>query len=277
MLSMSAIRLLLAPAFVAASLIVAPSAASADGVDPSTVRATQLDEPFHYATGDHLTGTREVPTTRRYGYGRPVFLVGDSMAGQLADGLRRSTAGQHRALLPRTKSGGIFRLPAADSPSGRWSARVRSQIRAEARDGRRPIVVLAGRGLGTSTQIRSTVWRLRADGATVHLVTASPLPVDVASLPSCVVASSSPTTRCHFRLTDADAGRTATLAAARQASPRVTVLDLKPVAARGSGPTYSPIHTVTDGPVQVYRGVSNHLTATWSREVLAGRLAALTR
>lgn len=162
-------------------------------------------------------------------------------------------------------------------PSGRWSARVRSQIRAEARDGRRPIVVLAGRGLGTSTHIRSTVWRLRADGATVHLVTASPLPADVATLPSCVVASSSPTTRCRFRLTDADAGRTATLTAARQANPRISVLDLTPLAARGSGPTYSPVHTGTDGPVQIYRGVSNHLTATWSREVLAGRLATLTR
>ncbi|MCM3555638.1 hypothetical protein M3697_11040 [Janibacter melonis] len=275
---MSATRLLIAPALIAASLlVVSPSAASADDFDPSTVRAAQLDEPFHYATGDHLTGSREVPTTRRYGSGRPVFLVGDSMAGQLADGLRRSTAGQHRALLPRTKSGGTFRLPAGDSPSGRWSARVRNQIRAEARDGRRPIVVLAGRGLGTSTQIRSTVWRLRADGATVHLVTASPLPAEAAALPSCVVASSSPMTRCRFRLTDADAGRSATLTAARQASPRISVLDLTPLAARGSGPTYSPVHTGTDGPVQIYRGVSNHLTATWSREVLAGRLATLTR
>ncbi|WP_252975580.1 hypothetical protein [Janibacter melonis] len=240
------------------------------------MRATQLDEPFHYATGDHLTGSREVPTTRRYGYGRPVFLVGDSMAGQLADGLRRSTAGQHRALLPaRSRAGSSDCRQAtplrAGGPPG---SAARSEPRRATADGRSS----CSPGEGSAQAPRSD----RPCGGCEPTAPRSTSSRRRRSrrrrvAPSCVVASSSPTTRCRVRLTDADAGRSATLTAARQASPRISALDLKPIAARGSGPTYSPVHTGTDGPVQIYRGVSNHLTATWSREVLAGRLATLTR
>lgn len=157
-------------------LVAGAASTAADGIDPPTADAAHLDDPFHYGTGDHLIGDEEVPTTTRYGHGRPVFLVGDSMAGQLADGLLRVTGGQSRSLLPRTKSGGTFRLPGADSISGRWSERVKAQVRGEASQGRKPIVVLAGRGLGTTRQIRATVWHLRSAGAKVHLATASPLP-----------------------------------------------------------------------------------------------------
>lgn len=255
----------------------APTASAAD-VEPSTVTKTRADAPFHYARGDHLKGTAEHPTTSRYGSGRPVFLVGDSMAGQLSDGLLQVTRSDRRALLPRTKSAAAFRLPGATTTDdGRWSERIHGQIKAEARAGRRPIVVLAALKLGTSPQIRGTVWRLRKAGATVYLATSSPRPVDVANIPGCVLRSSRPNTYCRYRVEDFGPGRWATLKAAREARPAVPALDMRPLVARGKGPTYAPVHTGKSGPVQVYRGAGSHVTATWSREVLRRSLAQLVR
>lgn len=269
-----ATRLLTATLAAAAAVIVpGETAASADGLDPSTAYGAYSDTPFHYAKGDHLTGTEEYPTSSRYGYGRPVFLIGDSMAAQLADGLLQVTKADGRALLPRTKSAAKFQLPGPDTDDGRWSTRVRAQVLDEATAGRKPIVLLVGQRLGTTDDIRRTVWRLRADGAIVYLSTASPRPKDVSSIPRCVVAASRPNTTCRYTLEHWGVGRATTITAARYAHPQIAVLDMKPLVARGSGPTYAPVHTGVDGPVQVYRGVGSHITATWSREVLKKALA----
>lgn len=238
---------------------------------PSTPSATFNDEPFHYAKGDHLT-TGTTPSKNRYGTGRPVYLVGDSMAGQLSDALLKNTAYRKMALLPRTRSATSFKLPANTStPQGLWSSRVFSQIKSDAMLGRRPIVVLAGQSMGTSTEIRRTVAELRKVGAYPSLATNTAMPTNASAIPSCVAKhpDRAANTYCRFTkyLGRSGPNRSAIMYAAKYEG--LPLLDVEKYATVGSGPTYAPVQTGSSGRwVQVYRGAGSHLTATYAKEVL---------
>lgn len=250
-------------ALAATGLVAAPASA----VEPTPGTSEVADDvPFHYARGDHLRPPSEVPTRTKYGYGRPVFLVGDSMAGQLADPLLAVVKSQHRGLLPRTYSATQLSLPGANTRVGRWSNRVFAQIRAE-RD-RRPIVVLAGQYTSTTT-LRKTVWQLRAKaGAKVLLVTGTPSSDRATS--GCVAdalrTGRQPNWVCRWRVASPGPGRWVTLEVAKAAN--VPVLDLLRYVARGTG-THPPV--VRDALVHRQ---GSHVTATFARRVLASPLKA---
>ncbi|UUZ44871.1 hypothetical protein LP422_00145 [Janibacter limosus] len=76
------------------------------------------DQSFVYRTGDHLTGSDYQPTTNVYGDvdGRPLYLVGDSMAAQLATPAPAVAKKRGLALKPRSKATVSFVLPAEGPP-----------------------------------------------------------------------------------------------------------------------------------------------------------------
>lgn len=255
----------------AASLGVGVGAAPAHAdVQPRPgTSAVPNDVPFHYSRGDHLGTDEEWPTRSSYGgRGRPIYLVGDSMAAQLADPLLRLAKEQNRALRPRTRSATQLILPAADSAAGRWSRRVFRQIK----DARRPTVVLAGQ-YGSPTVIRKTVWRLRAyAGATVLLVTPTPRPDRDYNrcVGNALRAGRNPNITCRWRVADPGSGWWATMTAARQGG--IPHLNLLSHVARGDR-THPPVVR----SAMVHRHGS-HVTATFARRVLTSPIrAALER
>jgi hypothetical protein len=130
------------------------------------------DKPFVYATGEHRPAHATTPLWSSYGSrsstSRVVYLVGDSMAAQHADGLRAATKSRGWGLKPRTRSGRPFVLPATDS----YNKALYRQIHRDR--ARRPIVVLSGIR-SSSAQLRATLWRLRYVGADVVFATATTL------------------------------------------------------------------------------------------------------
>jgi hypothetical protein len=219
------------------------------------------DQSFVYRTGDHLTGSDYQPTTNVYGDvdGRPLYLVGDSMAAQLATPALAVAKKRGLALKPRSKATVSFVLPAEGPPDERrWREEVLEQIVADKEE--RPIVLLTGQGMDHTGEVIRTVARLREQAdADVRLVTVTPAPKE--DVLSEVVEHGT-----GFRWTRKHWGRSrdAMLAAARSSRPRVPLLDLKPIVARdGRDGTYP---AVVDGTLIF--GPGTHLTDTFATRYL---------
>ena len=241
---------------VVATILAAPANAE---IRPKPGPAVPNDKPFHFARGDHLDIDEEFPTDSRYGRGRPIYLVGDSQAAQLADGLLRVAKKQDRALLPRTRAGTKMVLPARDTSAGRWSGRILAQIQAEQR---RPIVVLVG-WYQSIPRLRDTIEQLRDEAdAKVLVVTSTPIAEERYNY--CVLRAvrdgRAPNRVCRWRMEDRGKGSSESLTAARQAD--VPSLNLLPLVARGRG-THPPVVR----SVMVHRNPS-HITSTFARTVL---------
>lgn len=229
----------IAAALAAAALVAA--AASSSASTTASYPTAPKDLPFVYATKDHAAAKSSRPSTRQYGYGRPVYLVGDSMAAQHADGLRVATQQQRRALKPRTRSAGTFKLPGNRfTAEGQYNNRILAQITAD--KARKPIVVIVQQRPGTTTNLRRTIWTLRKEGVSVRLATATSAPGN-----------------------GAPAGAAVTKEVAKSLGLRL--LDTDAIADRG---------TVQWGVI-VWRGVGNHTTGSFSKKVLAGHDRALIR
>ena len=255
---------------VATTLAAAPAHAD---IQPKPGSAqVNHDVPFHYARGDHLKRVGdEYPTKSRYGYGRPIYLVGDSMAGQLSDALLRVAKRQGRALLPRSKSAAPFSVPySQDTEVGRWSLRVFRQIVAEKE--RHPIVVVAGQ-YDSADVLRSTIWQLRSKAnASVLVVTPSPMPSFTYS--NCVARAvrdgKKPNRVCRWHVADEGSGWWQSVTAAQEAG--VPYLNLLPHVARGNGSTHPPVVK----RALVHRNGS-HVTATFCYRMLFAPLRAAVR
>lgn len=245
----------------------APSAPA--GITPDPRSARRGDRSFVYETGDHLEGPDDWrPTESVYGdrSGRPMYLVGDSMAAQLASPLRAAAEAHGYAFKPRTKTKVSFRLPVAGTPTERrWRRAVFDQIRADR--SRRPLVIATGQQMGDAHEITRTVEGLRAVGAEVRLVTVSPVPST--DVPPEVAEHGSDH---HWRVRHWGSSRAAMREAARTAEPSIPLLDLQPLVARGrEGDSYA---SVVDG-VLVF-GPGSHLTDTFATRFLADPLKEFT-
>lgn len=238
-------------------------------ITPAPRAAMGGDRSFVYETGDHLEGAADWrPTESVYcdASGRPMYLVGDSMAAQLASPLRAAAEAHGYAFKPRTKTKVSFRLPVAGTPTERrWRRAVFDQIRADR--SRRPLVIATGQQMGDAHEITRTVEGLRAVGAEVRLVTVSPVPST--DVPPEVAEHGRDH---HWRVRHWGSSRAAMREAARTAEPSIPLLDLQPLVARGrEGDSYA---SVVDG-VLVF-GPGSHLTDTFATRFLADPLKEFT-
>ena len=258
-------RILAAPTALIAIAVaigtISTSPAHAEIVPTPGTREVPNDVPFHFARGDHLDMDEEVPTTSRYGRGRPIFLVGDSQAAQLADGVLRVAKAQHRALLPRTRAATKMHLPARDTSAGRWSARIFEQI--QNRRHRRPIVILSG-WYPSVERLRETISELR-DNADAKVLVVTSIPIADRRYSYCVARAlregRRPNRVCRWRVENRGVGSAESLRAARLEG--VPSLNLLPRVARGDGATHPPVAK----NVFIHRN-PNHLTATFARRLL---------
>lgn len=210
--------------------------------------------PFHYATGDHLKPGQSQPRRGIYGpgYGRIVYVVGDSMAGQLSDPTRTVAERRGWRIAPRTKSGTSFVYPdTSDTETGRWRRAVYEELKLRADTQRyKPMVIVAGQNPGTTTTLRRTVWHLRNAGVGVRLATSSPFP-------------STDRPGANFKVVNPGPGRWATKKVGSDVS--VSVLDVKPLAARPVGGGWN---AGTVKGANVYRGAGSHLSVGFTTKVL---------
>ncbi|MGN7247422.1 SGNH hydrolase domain-containing protein [Janibacter anophelis] len=256
-------------ALASACSSVSDGSESAGGaITPAPGDAMRGDRSFVYETGDHLEGGSWRPTDSVYAdrSGRPMYLIGDSMAAQLATPMREAAQAHGYAFKPRSKATVSFTLPVAGpSMERRWRQAVLDEITADRN--RDPLVVVTGQQMGTVKEITRTVEELRAVGAEVRLVTVTPAPeTDVPPQ----VAEHGP----GYRWTPRHWGRSrsAMLVAGRRAHPHVPVLDLQPLVARDrEGDSYA---SVVDG-VLVF-GPGSHLTDTFATRFLADPLEEFT-
>lgn len=265
---------------VASATILGGAPSASARVYPGAASGALHDEPFHYAKGDHLK-SGSTPSTSSYGgSGRTVYLVGDSMAGQLSDGILRSSRARNREFKPRTRSATSFRLPAnTNTAAGLWASRVFSQIKSDARAGEKPIVVLAGQNMGDSNQIARTVYILRKAGASVRLATGTPYPSNASSIPQCVARHPYKTAAnkyCRWTRGKKTSGRYATLVAANKTNSRAIDMDRR-VAIGKDGTHPSVRQGVSGRNIQIFRGAGSHITASASRDVFYPALDALVR
>lgn len=213
------------------------------------------DTPPHYSTrGAHLSPGQTTPVTRAWGRGpwyapTVVYVVGDSMAGQVADPI--NMAEPNVRTKPRTKSSTAFQLPATGSSErAQYSGQVLKQMEADKAAGKRVIAVVSTQK-GTSVDRRRTVWHLRNRGIAPRIVTSAPLP------------ESGTRPGEDFRLQSDGIGRWAALKAARETN--TPVLDMRGVVARPMG--HSGLYQGTSHGSPIYR-TGSHVTVDWARRVL---------
>lgn len=190
---------------------------------PGPAQASKVtDLPPHYAADSHARPGQTTAGT--YFTGPPgsstvLYVVGDSMAGQLA--YPAHLARPSWQVKPRTKSGTAFALPTTDDTEGAtWSATVVRQMEADKAAGRRVIALVAHQN-GTSGARRGTIHELRKRGVSVRLATSAPLP------------SKGTRPGQDYTLRSNGIGRWATLTAGRES--RVKTLDLRSIVARPNG------------------------------------------
>lgn len=213
------------------------------------------DLPPHYSMrGAHLWPGATNPVTRAWGWGpwyagTVVYVVGDSMAGQVADPIHEAEPNVRTK--PRTKSSTAFQLPATGSSErAQYSRAVLEQMETDARAGKRVIAVLSTQK-GTSVDRRRTVWHLRNRGIAPRIVTSAPFP------------ESGTRPGENFRLQSDGIGRWAALKAARETN--TPVLDLRGIVARPIG--HSGLYRGTSHGYPIYR-TGSHVTVDWASRVL---------
>lgn len=181
---------------------------------PASTRPQHYDVPGAHLRQGHSTPTRDHVTGNACAR-TVVYVVGDSMAGQLA--YPTHLARPSWAVKPRTKSSTPFQLPARPGEAGTWARAVLTQMRDDVSAGKRVIAIISSQE-GSETERRRTIHHLRSAGVAPRLATSTPH------------ASALAAGEKSFPVSNLGPGRSATLAAAK--ATRTPVLDLAPIAAR---------------------------------------------
>lgn len=190
------------------------SSAHATARTPASTRPQHYDVPGAHLRPGHTKPTRSHVTGNACSR-TVVYVVGDSMAGQLAHPTHRARPSW--AVKPRTKSSTPFQLPARTGEAGAWARAVLTQMRDDVRDDKRVIAIVSSQE-GSETDRRRTIHHLRSAGVAPRLATSTPH------------ASALAAGEKSFPVSNLGPGRSATLAAAK--ATRTPVLDLAPIAAR---------------------------------------------